>query len=137
MDVKAVVSTQTPDFESDVVEMTRADALEHFSSWPWQKHLDRQQAMEAAGEEACPPNMSFGVGDRHAFVMNVGPGIFDLHVSASKTSRRFGVFTKKETLDWDVAGATAGLAARFIEAIYGDDDEAFIAFADSNSTGAY
>ena len=131
------VSTQTPDFESAVVNMSKGEALEHFSKWPWQKHLDRQQEMEAAGEEACPPSMGFGTTDRNVFLFNVSPGVFNLHVSFSRTSRRFGLFTKKEDLDWDVPDATAELAARFIEAIYGDDDEAFIAFANSNSTGAY
>ncbi len=137
MGMRVDVSTQTPDFESAVVNMSKEEALEHFSKWPWQKHLDRQQEMEAAGEEACPPNMGFGTTDRNVFLMNVGPGAFDLHISYFRTRKRFGLFTKKEDLDWDVPGATAELAARFIEAVSGDDDEAFIAFANSNSTGAY
>jgi hypothetical protein len=88
-------------------------------------------------EEACPPNMSFGTKDRSVFVVQENPGGFDLHVSFFRTSKRFGLFTKQANLDWDVAGANFDLAARFIETIFVDDDEEFIAFANSNSTGAY
>jgi hypothetical protein len=137
MGMNVDVSTQTPDFESEVVTMTREAALQHFSTWPWRKHLDRQQEMEAAGEEACPPSMGFGTTDRNVFIANVRPGVFDLYIHFSRTSRRFGLFTKKEDLDWDIPGANAEFAARFIETIFVDDDDDFIAFANSNSTGAY
>jgi hypothetical protein len=137
MGATVTVSTQTPDYESELVDMTKVEALGHFSSWPWQKHFDRQKEMENAGEEACPPNMNFGTKDRNVFVVLEGPGVFDLHVTTSRTSTRFGLFKKQEDLDWDVAGADAELAARFIETVFVDDDEEFIVFANSNSTGSY
>jgi len=78
--------------------------------------------------------MSFAVGDRNAFVINVAPGIFDLMVSASKTTRRFGFLTKKASLDWDISGVGADVAARFVEMIFAEDDGEWISFAESQAS---
>ena len=131
------ISTQTPDFESEVVTLTQAEALDHFSSWPWREHLRRQHEIEAAGGEACPPNMSFSVGDRVVIAMMVEPGVFDLHVSSSRSTRRFGVFTKKEDLDWDVSGADSDLVTEFVKMLFNGNDEAWISFADSHASSSY